>query len=79
MKKLYILNDGTTVVTENAIPGAKVGIKEVHEIDGLSDDEFLDLINNRPDFTAVKDKQGKLTELRRDKRRIVLPKEKRNI
>ena len=49
MRKLHILNDGSIVITENMEfrppvnmeSGLPVGIKEVHEIDGLSDEEFL--------------------------------------
>lgn len=79
MRKLFILNDGSTIVTENMEAGSPVGIKEVHEIDGLSEEEFEHLLNNRSKFTPVKDKDGNLTELRSPQRRLKVSKPQENI
>lgn len=75
MRKLYILNDGRTVVTENAEFGSPVGIKEVHDISSLSDEEFQDLLVNRLSFTPVTDAEGNLTKLTSPQRTIKLTQE----
>ena len=63
MRKLYILNDGRTVITENMEYGSPVGIKEVHKLDGLSDEEFQHLLENRPEYAPVTADDGKLVAL----------------
>lgn len=79
MRKLYILNDGRTVITENMEYGSPVGIKEVHVLDGLSDEEFQHLLENRPEYTPVKDDAGTLVALQGPQRRIAVSKPEENI
>lgn len=79
MRKLYILNDGRTVITENMEYGSPVGIQEVHELDGLSHEEFQHLLENRPEYSPVKDDEGKLVALQSPQRRIVVSKPEENI
>jgi hypothetical protein len=79
MRRLYILNDGRTAITENMEYGSPVGIKEVHEIDGLSDEAFQHLLENRPAYKPVKDKQGNLIAFKSPQRRIEVSKREENI
>ena len=78
MRKLYILQDGRTVVTENMEYGSLVGIKEVHVLDGLSDEEFQHLLENRSEYKPII-KDGVLIALKSPQHRIEITKKEENI